>query len=144
MPVSATLLIVFLILPQAAKPENVPPPTEIVNERNRALNAHDLDSFLATYADDVAIYVYPSKKIGDGKQHIRKIFSLYIEKKEVSTRVISTLEADGYVVVESATTFGKKIESGIAIYEVRDGKIISVRFLRDTLRAKQTAVDAGG
>ncbi|MEO1528533.1 MAG: nuclear transport factor 2 family protein [Planctomycetota bacterium] len=114
-----------------------------MSERNRALNAHDLDAFLATYADNVEIFVYPSTKIGDGKKHIEKIFSLYIEKKDVSIRVKKTLEADGYVVVESATTFGKKIESGIAIYEVRDGKIKSVRFLRDTLRAKQTAVDEG-
>ena len=142
MPVSACLLII-LMLPQDAKPESVPTPMEIVNERNRTLNAHDLDAFLATYANDVAFYVYPSKKIGDGKKHVEKIFSLYIEKKDVRTRVKKTLEADGYVVVESATTFGKKVESGIAIYEVRDGKIKSVRFLRDTLRAKQTAVDAG-
>lgn len=117
-------------------------PIDVVNARNNALNSHDLDTFLATYADDVVIYVYPDKKLGEGKEHIKKIFSYFIESKKVSTKVKRTLAAESYVVVESATTFGKKIEQGIAIYEIRENKIQSVRFLRDTLRAKQTDVSA--
>lgn len=135
------ILSIFILAIQIIAPEvgSSVSPLEIVNERHRALNAHDLDAFLATYAEDVEIFVYPSKKLGDGKKHIRKIFSLYIEKKDIRTKVKRTMESDGYVVVESATTFGKKTESSIAIYEVREDKIQSVRFLRDSLRAKQAA-----
>lgn len=139
----AILVIAIPLLAQEATPIASISPLDIVNERNRALNAHDLDAFLATYADDVSIYVYPAEKIGNGKKHIQKIFSLFIEEKRVSTTVLSTMEADGYVVVESSTTFGEKTEAGIAIYEVRDEKIQSVRFLRDSLRAKQTEAEDG-
>ena len=48
------------------------------------------------------------------------------------------LSADGYVVVESTTTFADAIEKGLALYEVRDGLIRRVSFLRDNRRATRT------
>lgn len=137
MNVIALLLLALPLAPCDTDTDEVPSPIEVVEERNRALNAHDLDAFLATYADDVAIFVYPGKKIGDGKNHVEKIFALFIENKDVRTVVSKTMASDSYVVVESTTTFGKKSETSIAIYEVRAGTIRTVRFLRDTLRAKQ-------
>ena len=133
----AIMLPALLLITQDSTAQKQVKPLDVVKERNRALNAHELDSFLATYADDVMIYVFPDKKLGSGKQHLRKIFALFIEDKNVRTRVKKTMVADGFVVVESTTTFGKNTEAGVAIYEVRNGKIKSVRFLRDTLKAKQ-------
>ncbi|MFN3192857.1 MAG: nuclear transport factor 2 family protein [Aureliella sp.] len=135
-----SFFVAFCLLPMVISKaqESTTQPIDVVNARNRALNAHDLDAFLATYAEDVVIYVYPSREIGRGKRHIAKIFSPFIDAKDVRTSVKKTMVADGFVVVDSVTTFGKKSEEGVAIYEVRNGLIKTVRFLRDTLRAKQT------
>ncbi len=139
----AIVLLAFQLTAQDVPAERQLSPVDVVNERNRALNAHELEAFMATYADDVSVYVYPAKKLGDGKKHIRKIFALLIETKSVKTVVKKTMANDGFVVVESVNTVGKKTEEGIAIYEVRGDKIKSVRFLRDKIRAKRTDADAG-
>ena len=132
-----SLVFAFQIAAANGVSETDKTPSEIVQERNRALNAGELAAFLDTYAENVEIFVYPTRKIGSGKKHIRMIFADAITNGTVRTRVKRTMAADGYVIVESATTFGKKTEEGVAIYEVRKGKIQSVRFVRDTLRAKQ-------
>ena len=60
-----------------------------------------------------------------------------IRRGEMKVEVGQTMVADSFVVVESTSSFGDTKETGTAIYEVRDGLIRSVRFLRDTLRAKR-------
>jgi hypothetical protein len=103
----------------------------------RALNDHDLGTFLSTYAEDVGIYVYPERSLGKGKTHIKKLFSPMFEKGEVHVEIGETMTADSFVVVETKTSFGNRVEKSVAVYEVRGGLIRSVRFLRDSLRAAQ-------
>jgi hypothetical protein len=120
--------------------ESKPTPLDVVKKRMSALNDHNLEAFLSTYAEDVAVFVYPDRPLGEGKSHIRKIFSPMIRKREVHVEIGKTMTADSYVVVEMSTSFGDIAEPSVAIYEVRDGLIRSVRFLRDSIRARQ--VDA--
>lgn len=119
----------------AKEPE--PTPLAVVKQRMHALNAHDLETFLSTYAEDVSIFVYPDRQLGKGKSHLRKIFAPMIRNGEVHVKIGTALTTDSYVVVESTTSFGSIAEPSVAIYEVRDGLIQSVRFLRDTIRARQ-------
>ena len=113
-------------------------PMDIVIARMDALNQHDFDAFLATYADDVWIGVYPDRELGTGHGHLEFIFAQQFADKALSVQVDSVLSADGYVVVESTTTFADAIEKGLALYEVRDGLIRRVSFLRDNRRATRT------
>lgn len=102
-----------------------------------ALNAHDFKRFMATYSKDVAVYVYPDRLLGKGKSHIKKIFGPMIAQGKIHVEVGRILSADSYVVVESRTSFGDTFESSVSIYEIREGLIHAVRFLRDDVKAQR-------
>lgn len=112
-------------------------PTEVVKARMQALNEHDLAAFLGTYADGVQVLIYPDTPLSSGKEHLSSIFAPLIAAKDVDVKVLSMLAADAYVVVDRVVSYGDVSEPGIAIYEVRDGLIQSVVFLRDTRRAQR-------
>lgn len=119
-----------------AEPPRIPP-VEVVNKRMRALNDHDFDRFVSTYADDVVFGVYPDLELGRGHAHVKFVFSQAFSKRQVSVEVHRVIQADRFVIVESTTSFANGTETGVAIYEVRDGRIRSVRFVRDGRRAKR-------
>ena len=55
--ISYTLAIAALTFAGAG--EQTPSPLDIVNQRMRAYNEHDLDAFLSTYAEEVEVFTYP-------------------------------------------------------------------------------------
>ncbi|MGY8823667.1 MAG: hypothetical protein ACKVJG_06955 [Candidatus Latescibacterota bacterium] len=83
-------------------------PLEVVNKRMSLYNAHDLEGFLAIYSTDIAIYNYPDTLFGSGIDHMRGIFAPLFVPGGVRTEV-----------------------RYVSIYEVREEKIKSVRFIRD-------------
>jgi hypothetical protein len=60
------------------------------------------------------------------------------ELGDVEVEVSQQLVSDSFVVSASITSFSDKSETTVAIYEVRNGLIQSVKFLRDQLRATQS------
>jgi hypothetical protein len=137
---SATLRILLSILlaaPVCARASDQTP-LDVVDKRTRAIAEHNFADFMSTYADDVELFVYPDKPLGKGKEHLRKLFAPLFEKGDVEVTVARQIVSDSFVVSESTLSFGDKSETTVAIYEVRDGLIGSVRFLRDDLRARQT------
>jgi hypothetical protein len=131
------LVIAFLPLLASAQ-ENVQTPLSVVNKRTKAMADHNFPDFMSTYAENVEIFVYPDKPLGKGKEHIRKLFAPMFEQGDVEISVSLQLVSDSFVVSESITSFSDKSETTVAIYEVRNGLIQSVRFLRDQLRAPQS------
>lgn len=135
----------MLALAGHALADRAPPsPTDVVMARMNALNQHDFEAFLSTYADDVWIGVYPDQELGSGHDHLEFIFAQRFAEKTLSVEVHDLHAADGYVVSETTTTFPDGTETGLAIYEVRNGLIRSVRFLRDGRRAKRVALPTTG
>ena len=112
-----------------------PPPLAVVEARMDALNDHDLTRFLATYAEDVQIFLYPNTPLSSGKKNLSDIFGPLMAARDVEVTVLSMQAAEAYVVVDRVVSYGDVSEPGIAIYEVRDGLIRSVTFLRDSRRA---------
>jgi len=113
---------------------SVTKPIDIVRQRMNALNEHNFDAFMALYSDEIKVYVYPDTLLGEGKGHIKKIFGPMMRVGGIEVEIHQLLEADGYVVCRVTTSYRDKSEPSIAIYEVRDGLIQSVRFLRDNIR----------
>ena len=106
-------------------------PLEVVNARMAAYNGHDLEAFLATYAEDVEVYTYPDDSLGGGLDHMRSIFEPMFEEGSVQVTLHHQIAKDGYVINhETVTDEGEETEY-VSIYEVRDGLIESVRFVRD-------------
>lgn len=102
-----------------------------MNTRMDAYNRHDLEAFLATYADDVQIFTFPTRRLGGGLDHMRRLFAPVFEAGEVRVRIHHQIAKDSYVVNHETVTQGGKETEYVSVYEVRDGRIVSVRFIRD-------------
>ncbi|MEP7157733.1 MAG: nuclear transport factor 2 family protein [Betaproteobacteria bacterium] len=138
MRIAACLVFIFLLpaLVNAQAGEQATP-LGVVNKRTKALADHDFDSFMSTYADNVEIFVYPDRPLSKGKERIRALFAPMFKNGDVEFEVAHQMVSDSFVVCESTISFADKSETTIAVYEVRDGLIQTVRFLRDGLRASQ-------
>lgn len=106
-------------------------PLEVVNARMSAYNRHDIESFMDTYDEGVEILTYSGKSLGKGKKHIRSIFAPMFEEGEVQVEIHHQIAKDSYVVNHETVTNGDDITEYVSIYEVRDGLIQSVKFVRD-------------
>lgn len=106
-------------------------PLEIVNARMSAHNQHDMRTFLSCYSEDIQVYDFPATKLGSrGKKHIEEIFSPLFATQAVKVTVHSQMVNGNFVVNrETVVREGKSVEY-ISIYEVIDGVIESVRFIK--------------
>ena len=106
-------------------------PIEVVQARMQAYNGHDLASFLAVYADDVQIYTYPDTILTTGKTALRSIFEPMFDAGVAQVTIHSQIEKDSFVINHETVDYGNEVIEYVSIYEVKDGLITSVRFVRD-------------
>ncbi len=108
-----------------------PSPLEVVNLRMQAYNEHNLDTFLSTYSEDVEVFTYPARSLGKGKEHIKKLFEDLFREGSVHVDIHHQITKDSYVINHETVVSGDKETEYVSIYEVRNGLIRSVRFVRD-------------
>lgn len=106
-------------------------PRHIVQKQLDAYNAQDLDGFLATYSEDIELYDYPNELFVQGKEQMRKRYAAFFEKTpdlhcEIKKRIVI---GNKVIDEEHIMANGAKF-STVAIYEVENGKIAKVTFLR--------------
>lgn len=115
----------------AIQPHEAASPLDVVNERMEAHNAHDLERFLAVYADDIQIYDFPNTPLGTpGKDHLRKIFAPLFNNQAVQTQISEQMVNGKFVVNRETVTRNGRVNEYISIYEVEGGLIRSVRFIK--------------
>lgn len=105
----------------------------VVQRQLDAYNARDVDALVATYADDAQQFEYPSTLLTSGSAQLRERITARFCEPNLHARLIRRIVM-GQVVIdheEVTRTFPEgtgKIEL-VAIYEVRDGRIATARFL---------------
>lgn len=106
-------------------------PETIVQEQLDAYNNRDIEGFLDTYTKDVALYNFPAEIRSKGQEEMRKGYTGFFESTpdlhcEIKNRiVIANKVIDEEFITANGNNFG-----AVAIYEVEDGKIAKVTFLR--------------
>lgn len=106
-------------------------PEDPVQRQLDAYNAHDLERFVAEYADDIQVFVPPATEpvlsgMQDFREHYRQNrFTLPHLHAEVVQRIVS-----GNTVVdhERVTGLGADIIEAVAVYRVAEGRITAVWF----------------
>lgn len=104
----------------------------VVRAQVRAYNARDLEAFLATFAPDVRLYAFPDSLLYAGREALRPVYGQLFAaapalRAEVTHRVVQ-----GAFVLDREVTMGmpgRPPLTGVAIYEVREGRITRVWFL---------------
>lgn len=124
------LLIVAFVQPISAVEADLSPLT-IVNKRMNAYNQHNLDVFLATYAETVQVYTYPDKQLAGGKAHLQSIFEPMFKEGKVAVKIHQQIEKDSYVINHETVIDEDKKTDYVSIYKVVGGLITEVRFVRD-------------
>jgi len=131
---TATIFIMFFLSLSfaIAQEQNVTPtPLEIVNKRMEFYNQHNFEEFIKLYADDVKIYTYPDKLLGTGTENITSIFKPKFAVKSIYVKIVSQMNNGSHVINHEIVMEDGKETKYVSIYEVRDGLITSVRFVRD-------------
>ncbi|MFN1217535.1 amidohydrolase family protein [Chryseobacterium kwangjuense] len=107
-------------------------PESLAQQQLNAYNARDIEAFLEPYADDVEMYLFPSKLISKGKDAMRKTYSTLFEAHpdlhcEIKQRIVNL---NTVIDKESVSGMrpGVKTEA-TAIYEIKNDKISKVYFL---------------
>lgn len=112
---------------------SAPTPESIVQRQLDAYNARDVEALMATYAEDVQQFEYPDILLCSGAAQVEERMTARLSDPHLHARLIHRAVM-GQVVIdheEVTRTFPEgtgKIEL-VAIYEVRDGKIFTARFI---------------
>ncbi len=104
-------------------------PEMLAQQQLNAYNAHDLEAFLAPYADDVEIYDFPGKPTAKGKDEMRKNYQFITRTPGLYCRLLNRIVQGNMVIDhEEIYTEGRKPFTGVAIYIIEKGKISKVYF----------------
>jgi hypothetical protein len=109
-----------------------PTPVELADQQLVAYNAHNLEAFLAPYADDVEIYDLTTNTLRvKGKEAMRKQYSFLNNVRQLYCNVINRI-VQGNIIVDHEEIWGEQGSRfyAIAIYEIKNNKIIKVWFPR--------------
>ena len=93
-------------------------------------NDRQVDALLELYGDDIEVYAYPDRLLGTGKVHMRRVMEDAL-KDSTGVTISHQLENGRYIISEENVSYAGKARRYISIYEVRDGLIRSVRFIRE-------------
>ena len=96
-----------------------------------ALNAHDLDAFVACYAPDATIEDGEDTVAARGHDALRARYGPLFERfQEVRVEALSRTDVGMYVVQEERVTGRGEPERHVAVYTIRAGLIVRERLLR--------------
>jgi imidazolonepropionase-like amidohydrolase len=116
---------------KAWKPDSlvINTPEMLAQQQLNAYNAHDLEAFLAPYAEDVEIFGFPSKLQMKGKNEMRKAYEFVTKTPKLFCKLLNRI-VQGNIVIdhEEVWGFGNKPFYGVAIYVIENGKISKVYF----------------
>ncbi len=112
-----------------------PSPQEIAQQQLNAYNAHDIEAFLAPYAEDVKIYNFPGELVMSGKDAMRSTYgSLFERSTDLHCRLVSRIVQGNTVIDQEEVIFhkGEPLLKAIAIYKIQNDKIQEVYFVRNS------------
>lgn len=125
------LFILFFVGVQFSFSQEVTTPETIVQKQVDAYNNKDIDAFLATYSDDIEIYNFPNLLSMKGKAEMREVYSEMFDRvKELHCEIKKRIIINNKVIDHEYVKFDDNFSTVVAIYEVKNDKIIKVTFVR--------------
>lgn len=115
-------------LDQSASPE------AIVDAQLAAYNRRDLEGFLSFYAEDAVLAIHPDQVTQTGKAEMRARYQLRFSNPDVHAEIIKRVTFGRFVIDHERVVAAPPAEGtleAVAIYEIEDGKIVRVTFLKN-------------
>ncbi|MBS9463788.1 nuclear transport factor 2 family protein [Flagellimonas sp. 389] len=106
-------------------------PANIVQKQIDAYNARDIQAFMDTYSENVKLYEYPNTLFMEGQNKMKESYHSYFENTpDLNCQIKNRIVIGNKVIDEEYITANGSNFSAVAIYEVENGKIAKVTFLR--------------
>ncbi len=106
-------------------------PEQIVQRQLNAYNARDIDAFMATYSENIQIFNLDANILYDGKEAMRARYSkLFEDTPNLYCELKNRMVMGNTVIDQERVQYNDQIIRAIAIYEVTDGLISKVNFIR--------------
>ncbi len=106
-------------------------PETIVQEQIIAYNARDIDAFMATYTDDIAVYTHPNTLMYQGQEPMRARYGkMFDNTPDLFCTIENRTIIGDYVIDKERVIKNGKIIHAVAIYHVRDNLIDKVWFIK--------------
>ncbi len=114
---------------------HVDSPSDAAQRQLDAYNARDLEPFLACYAEDCTVHAFPSGEVTlKGREAMRTRYGkLFEAHPALHCRLLSRVEHECFAIDHEHVEGLREVEvvHAVATYEVRDGLIRNVWFLKD-------------
>lgn len=103
----------------------------IVEKQLEAYNAHDIDAFVATYADSVEIYSPEGQLLMKGHEQLRNGYAgFFANTPALNCKILNRMTINNTVIDKEEVIINDSTTIyGVAIYKVEEGKIQSVNFI---------------
>lgn len=103
----------------------------IVDKQLEVYNARDINGFVATYDENIETYDFPSKLRSKGHEQLRSGYKGFFESTpDLNCTITQRIVLGNIVIDEEFLTINGNNADAVAIYEVKDGKIAKVTFVR--------------
>jgi imidazolonepropionase-like amidohydrolase len=116
-------------------PKQIIEPTtvDIAQLQLNGYNTGDIDAFMAAYADDVEVYMHPDSLLYIGTDKMREIYTkFFASAPSLHCKLVSRMSI-GNKVLDREIVTGVPVRGtieAIAIYEIRDGLIRKIWFMK--------------
>lgn len=106
-------------------------PSEIVDLQLIAYNAHDIDAYCKLFAETAILFrLDGDREVARGVDAIRAFYSVRFQNTKLHCKIIQRMELGNFVIDrEHVVGVVDGLLEVVAIYEVRDSLIQTVRFI---------------
>src|SRR5689334_17072729 len=134
----ATLAAVLALSVASAAPAPSPrTPEEVVRAYTDAANRHDLEAFLALYADDVRKFRFAGEMTSQGIAHNRETYKkAFAAAPNLKIDIVEMIVLGDKVMVHDRVT-GRpdgKTADELTVYQVNDGRITNIVYVEQLAR----------
>lgn len=106
-------------------------PEKIVQQQLDAYNTRDIEAFIATFTKGVKVYNYPNKFLYEGQEKMREIYTDFFKNTpDLNCKIKNRIIMGNRVIDEEYITINGQSFNAVAIYEVENGKIATVTFIK--------------
>jgi hypothetical protein len=103
----------------------------LINAQLEAYDRRDVEAFLSFYSDDAKLFKHPNQLTESGKAQLRARYQKSFLNKDVRAVILKRIVFDRFVIDhERLVGHPDGLIEAIAVYEVKDGKIVSVTFYK--------------
>ncbi|WP_411767069.1 nuclear transport factor 2 family protein [Winogradskyella sp. A3E31] len=103
----------------------------IVQKQLDAYNARDIDAFMATYTNNVKIFNFPNTLMSEGQAAMRPGYETFFKNTpDLHCEILERIVIGNKVIDHEYVTVNGNTFKAVAIYEVENGLIAKVTFIR--------------